>query len=354
MQITFLMGNGFDIGIGLKTSYEDFYQHYCKVKPTDNDNIRAFKELLSKRELGEIKEVIDWADFEKAFGQHSASFKIEEKDAYKDRFEDFVRKFNAYLEEEEKRVDYSNESEIISVMKQAVTTYYQKLRPGESEVIQKIYNSNTSVRYYNFISFNYTKTVDKCAKLLKKELDKTPTQRLDQVLHIHGYIEENMIMGVNDPSQITNPAFASDTDIALELVKPEQNLDARTNYERHVISVLNNSNIICVYGMSLGETDAKWWQHIAGWLEKDIHHILVILTYKDKYDERYPFEQRKSIRPVITRFLSYSKQADEVKNKIKKQIFVGVNKLVFKMDLCHNDADHALSANPADTVALSS
>lgn len=352
MNITFLMGNGFDIGLGLKTSYEDFYPHYCEVQPTDNDNIQAFKKLLRNRNLGEVKNIINWADFEKAFGQHSSSFKIEEKDAYMERFEDFVRQFNAYLEDEEKRVDYSKEAEITRIMKQAITTYYQ-LRPAEQEAIQHLYNSITSTRYYNFISFNYTKTVDKCAKLLKNDLDKTSSLSLGKVLHIHGYIEENMIMGVNDPSQITNPAFASDTDIALELIKPEQNLDARTNYERQVIDVLNDSNIICIYGMSLGETDAKWWQHIAGWLEKDRQNKLVILSYKKNYTKRFTFDQHKSRAPILTQFLSYTNRTDEVKDKIRKQIVVGINHLVFSMDLCHNDADHALSEPPAGTVALS-
>lgn len=29
MQVTFLIGNGFDLGIGLKTAYSDFYRVYC-------------------------------------------------------------------------------------------------------------------------------------------------------------------------------------------------------------------------------------------------------------------------------------------------------------------------------------
>ena len=30
LNITFLIGNGFDIGLGLKTRYKDFYKYYCK------------------------------------------------------------------------------------------------------------------------------------------------------------------------------------------------------------------------------------------------------------------------------------------------------------------------------------
>ena len=37
MNITFIIGNGFDLGLGLKSSYEDFYNEYCVV--TENDNV---------------------------------------------------------------------------------------------------------------------------------------------------------------------------------------------------------------------------------------------------------------------------------------------------------------------------
>ena len=46
MNITFLIGNGFDIGLGMPTRYEDFYEHYCKVitgENGDSNNIVEFK-----------------------------------------------------------------------------------------------------------------------------------------------------------------------------------------------------------------------------------------------------------------------------------------------------------------------
>ena len=124
MQITFLIGNGFDIGIGLKTRYEDFYKKYCVVTEDDNDNIRSYKEMLQKRDSEEMLKIIDWADFEIAFGQHSEEFKIEEKELYIERFEDFVSKFNAYLEAEEAAIDYTDENAIAETMKTAVTTWF--------------------------------------------------------------------------------------------------------------------------------------------------------------------------------------------------------------------------------------
>ena len=42
MNITFLLGNGFDIGLGMPTRYEDFYKEYCKIvtgEDGDTENI---------------------------------------------------------------------------------------------------------------------------------------------------------------------------------------------------------------------------------------------------------------------------------------------------------------------------
>lgn len=35
MNVTFLLGNGFDLNLGLSTSYKDFYSYYTKKEPND-------------------------------------------------------------------------------------------------------------------------------------------------------------------------------------------------------------------------------------------------------------------------------------------------------------------------------
>ena len=57
MNITFLIGNGFDINLGLKTRYTDFYPYYLKKKHDD---------IISKA----ISDNYDrWVDLELALGQ---------------------------------------------------------------------------------------------------------------------------------------------------------------------------------------------------------------------------------------------------------------------------------------------
>lgn len=169
MNITFLIGNGFDIGIGLNTRYGDFYKKYCADKEGDNENIKSFKDILGSKEITKYPPIVDWADFETAFGRHSAEFSIETKEAYKEWFEDFISKFNAYLEDEEKMADYiSNESLIAKTMKNAVMTYYH-IRNDDRLEIERTYKNIQGERVYNFISFNYTRSIDKCAEILNNE-----------------------------------------------------------------------------------------------------------------------------------------------------------------------------------------
>ena len=332
MNITFLIGNGFDIGIGLKTRYEDFYKEYCVVKDRDSDNIKNFKKVLSERNKSNEKRIIDWADFEKAFGEYSSEFTAEEKGLYIECFEDFILCFNSYLEKEEKMVDYSSKDEIGKKMKEAVTTYFH-IRAEDRDELQKIYDKYPSKRQYNFISFNYTKTIDKCVDILREHIKNEVERTTGSVAHIHGYIDANMIIGVNDASQITNPDFANDEDVISEIVKPQQNKEGRTGYENKTISLINKSQIICVYGMSIGETDKKWWDIISKWLRGNKDRRLVILKYDDKCDVRFIYTQRRATNNAINKFLSLSDLTEKEKDIIKGQIYVGVNYNVFSINL---------------------
>ena len=56
MNVTFLIGNGFDLGIGLKTAYSDFYNVYCKSDSNDSLAVKKFKSEIQ----GNYE---NWSDF---------------------------------------------------------------------------------------------------------------------------------------------------------------------------------------------------------------------------------------------------------------------------------------------------
>lgn len=336
MNITFLIGNGFDLGLGLKTSYKDFYEVYGVEDDTDKDDIKEFKKLFSEKNKND--KLINWADFERAFGEHSEDFNLENKQLYIDRFEDFVCSFNKYLEDLCESVDYSQADTISKKMNSALIKFFD-IRKEDKIAIQKKYDRNLSKKIFNFISFNYTNTIDKCVSVLRATIKNDISRGVGSVVHVHGYIDKNMIMGVNDATQIKNKDFSEDEDILKEIVKPIQNSISRTNYDAETKTIIESSDIICIYGMSLGPTDAKWWACIADWLYKDVNRVLVILKHEEEYDERFPFTQRKCIESVMETFLEYYKKPEEIKKKIESRIYIGINNDIFSMKLNNIDKD---------------
>lgn len=321
MDVTFLIGNGFDLGIGLKTGYKDFYDVYCQSKSSDSEILQHFKSDI-------LKEPETWADFESAFGEYAYHFKDAED--YMQLFEDFIRQFSLYLENEESAFDDSKTEEMLRGMKKALSSYYD-IRPADKDTVVSLIESYRKT--FNFISFNYTCCLDKCIDAVKS----TPNSlasisgEIGELVHVHGYTDKDLIMGVNDASQIENEAFSQDETVLNELVKPRQNEIIKMNYDYRATQIINRSQIICVYGMSIGETDQKWWKLIMQWLQRDINNHLIVLRH------RAPIRMVPVWRRFVesTRNLLYMHGEVPAENQrvIANQIHIDVDHNIFAMDL---------------------
>ena len=71
MNITYIIGNGFDINLGLRTGYKDFYEWYVD-QPSENDPdvVKNFKNEINSC-LNNTTER-NWSDLELALGKYSA------------------------------------------------------------------------------------------------------------------------------------------------------------------------------------------------------------------------------------------------------------------------------------------
>ena len=53
MNILYLIGNGFDLSLGMKTRYEDFYEYYCTLGETEqNADVIALKKTIKEGKEG--------------------------------------------------------------------------------------------------------------------------------------------------------------------------------------------------------------------------------------------------------------------------------------------------------------
>ena len=76
MNTTFLLGNGFDVCLGLKTKYQQFYENHYAGLPREgvSNALKDFRKEIEGYVKGFLKKTdddIDWADLELALGKYS-------------------------------------------------------------------------------------------------------------------------------------------------------------------------------------------------------------------------------------------------------------------------------------------
>lgn len=207
-----IIGNGFDLSLGLKTSYKDFIQSNYFTSLFYTDNSLAFY-LYGQQEIN------NWFDIEKELTNYSMQTN-EDKSKVKNDFKELKNALIDYLNEAQEK-EINEDSKAFEMIKNEI--------------------SDTDMIY----NFNYTNTIFKIAQIL--EISNIEFKHS----YVHGSIEnKNIIFGVEDDARI------NDNHIFLKK-------SSNPNFaESNIIRVLNNSgekiNLV-IFGHSLGITDSSYF-----------------------------------------------------------------------------------------------
>ncbi len=205
-----IIGNGFDLNLGLKTSYKDFIESDYFIYLIKHDNSLATY-LMSKTNLN------NWVDIEKEITNYSRQVKDEVLNVKKDFFA-LKRALTSYLKEIQNK-EINQESQAFEMIK------------NEIETSDMIYN------------FNYTNSVFRVAKILGLDYD---LERKHS--YVHGSIDNSdIILGVEDKARIpSNHIF----------FKKAYNINfGKTDIGKS----LNRENDLVLFGHSLGITDSSYF-----------------------------------------------------------------------------------------------
>lgn len=140
-------------------------------------------------------------------------------------------------------------------------------------------------------------------------------------------------MGVNDVSQIKNSELAADNKFAKYIVKPLNIKANRTNNDKVAIDLIKNSQIICIYGMSLGETDKRWWSNILKWLSDDGNRQLVIFVYDEQFTFTSQFDKLDKEDYFIDILNSYGVSEKIDAELLRDRIHIAIHKNIFSINL---------------------
>lgn len=335
MIITVLIGNGFDVSMGIESSYSKFYEWYCK-QPSNLKYINEFKADIQQDMRQDVPdEEKTWADFEVGLGKYTAQFSPEQASQFLDCYEDAQSGIVQYLKEQTKKCKVSAiADDILKEFANTILNCYQELPDMERNAVNVVCNEvKDDNRNISFLSFNYTRVLEEILQRLPTILKKWKYGATEytctinpNVIHVHGTMSEFPIIGVDTDEQIANKALLSTPQFREIMIKAECVNALGRLWHRRAEELISQSRIVCVFGMSLGETDAKWWRKLTQWLKADGNRHIVIYWYDKNPPNGVSIRrQLESKNRVIEKFLSYSQLTDKEKDTVRSRIHVIIN-----------------------------
>lgn len=353
MNITFLIGNGFDVDQGIASSYAKFYEWYCD-KPSDKKHIDDFRKNIKDDVARDVpSEDKTWADFELGLGQYTAKFTEETVEDFLDCLEDGQGSIRNYLLEQEAKFDPAAYTDI------AYKTFYNSIRNFYAEVpdlerpeIESSINTNKQEnKEIKFITFNYTNTLERIIEKLPREPFSTWSSggskysyRISHdIIHVHGTTSEFPVLGVNDESQIANKELLRTPQFKEMLCKADSVRAVGKLWHAEAEKQISTSKFVCVMGMSLGDSDAKWWKKLNQWLKADGSRHLIIYWYEKEPPNGISIRKELQYKEKVkNRLLFFSNLTPQEKEGIKNRIHVIINtKKFLKLEKAELDFENA-------------
>ncbi|MEN6594838.1 MAG: AbiH family protein [Clostridiaceae bacterium] len=331
MQITYFIGNGFDLAMGLKTSYKDFILVYKDI-PSIKNCIDYFKNKVIEPEIEY------WSKMEEMIGSCTFYYSMDTLQDFCTSYDDLLSELSRYLSKQDSLFNKQNSKKTLKAFYSALFNLGElDFNPENSILAEMLSNQLMESRNYNFVSFNYTKVFDRCLHQFRKSMKlkkrivagKRFRDTIGPVLHIHGTLDKLMIVGVNDETQIDNKDLASKKDVRSRIIKPDIIKELSRTRTSQLNSLIDSSNVIVLFGVSIGSTDKVWWSKISDWLMSDGKHQLIVFVYLPDAYPCNPGQQIIAIKKTQDLFLRNATILPSEESAICSQIQVVINHDLF-------------------------
>ena len=326
MNILYIFGNGFDKAMGLATSYPEFYT-YLKY------NVKNGSPLFNKMISQITSDTTLWSDMELALG------KFTEITTDDNEFDEFYFELNEHLQQYLTRENdkFIPIKELKSKFLVDFTKFERYLAPLDKGRFNNILNelSLSSTKDTSVINFNYTNTLEKLLEvennLVAKYLGNN-TSLVDIIL-VHGILGQSIIVGVDNESQIKNIDFKKIEDLKDCLVKMQSNNVMKETRHLRCSKLIERTNLIILFGVSLGDTDSCWWEKIGKNFVK--RKDLLIIQHIYNPDVVYPTQMQKRGRYERKQqdfILDKMKVNEESRTpELRDRLFFTINEPIFKV-----------------------
>ena len=319
MNITYLIGNGFDLYLGMNTSPKAFLKDF--VEKNSSGSGAAAAELAKHIET----EGIDtWADFEMRLGNHSSHFNNtrQDIDKYLAQVESLETSLYQWLSEEDKKVT----DEYLAQKAPTIFSSFANIESILSRDGVHVQDKTGSGNTLNILCFNYTSafprawnTVFETGITNEARVDYTP----GALILPHGSLETMLVCGVDGADQITNEHLRENIDVTTSVVKESMQRSDNFSFDIDGMELIRGSDIVCIFGMSLGQSDRRWWEHTAHMLDNDhspLSHLVIFSHEMNGTNLVIPPIRMRAKNSVRRKFFASAEIGDYLAEQVETSI----------------------------------
>lgn len=336
MNVLYLIGNGFDLRLGLPTRYADFLDYYevrCPLSNTSEaESVAKYKRHFFKK----LREQLNsgnkqWKDLELALGKFTTEFG-DDVEGFRNFYEDVNFALRDYLKEVTSNF-HAEQEESDKLYKDLLYPYLYLTQREQNQFQEIVPMADHWVA--NVITFNYTSSFE---ILSNNVLSSGDVYRRDNgysfnykdIIHIHGNLEANepeVLLGVDNIEQIDNTELKENEDVTDFLIKPQSNQNYGALDDEKCQKLISEARLICLFGLSLGETDKTWWTHIR---QRFLSNDAVTLLYFH-YEALFSPKMKRDLRPArrARQHILDALGIDGIEKDYRNRIFVSVNSDMF-------------------------
>lgn len=267
-----VLGNGFDLDLGLKTSYADFINSYFLDGCESNSLIDEIKEKYKEA---------NWIDIELFLRDYAFRHQGGDEERIRKEFDELCERLNFYMHSGK----FPNYNRGVS----GVYHYDKNLDSTAAKVLLHVLSKDNATNIY---TFNYTDMTDVVESLKRDSDSRFETPSDNQIVYVHGKETGNIkngdvsiVLGFDDTLDIKGFSF---------MKKP-----FNKHYKEGITNALKEAEDIIFFGLGYGICDSPYFKNFFSDMQSnDTKRIFVF----DKKDESAVCEQWMDVYK-ITPFL---------------------------------------------------
>lgn len=333
MNVVYIIGNGFDLQLGLPTSYSDFYKYYTSLE-SKTEPIRNLKEAIKDKPL-------DWSDLEIALGQYTSQ--VDSVQHFNEAYDDLQKSLCDYI----LKVDDMMKTGELVINANAKTLENGFMYPermfgsdvaytieGEYEIVSPGLLRGQSIYKANVITFNYTHVIEHVLQELLETHTVTGIRYLNSVQHVHREVVKNQSIwvGVDNEDQIVREEYRTNSEVKCRIVKPWILANRNRRMVDEAKNLIMQADMLVLFGASLGLSDLTWAKMVAKKVSEGV--IVMLFIHNDRI---YPSDNAKLNDQIRYREEFVRKMSDYGANvSDDSRIFVEINSSIFTDDTPNN------------------